>query len=156
MFLLSSDSQWLSSLFLGSFMDLFRAEGLLVNTFDQGNVPDNEDWMCCSVGPWFEEKGAGFNYGCGVGAIKFIQSKKGKPVRWSEFEAFVLEKSGWLSSQLRKEVQLLWNGEGDAAWPIYWAKGLEAIGSDENGVIWKHSDEDDFRIRLLQKGGLLG
>lgn len=156
MFLLSSDSQWLSSLFLGAFMDLFQKEGLEVNTFDQGNVPDNPDWMCCSVGPWFEKKGANFNYGCGVGAIKFIQSKGGKPVRWNEFEQFVLEKSGWLSSQLRREVMQLWNGEADQAWPIYWAKGLQPIGSDENGVIWRFNKDNDFRMDLLVKGGLLG
>lgn len=155
MFLLSSDSQWLSSLFLGSFMDLFRAEGLKVNTFDQGNAPDNEDIICCSVGSFFAEGGAKFSYGCGIGAIKFIQSKKGQPVRWNEFEAWVLKESGWLSNQLRKEVRLLWNGVGDAAWPIYWAKGLEAIGSDEEGVIWRFNEGDDFRLDLLQRGGLL-
>jgi hypothetical protein len=136
-------------------MDYFRQNGLNVNTFDQGNVPDNTDWICCSVGPWFAETGSRFNLGSGVGAIKFIQSKKGKPVHWDEFEAFVLKEAGWLSSQLRKEVQLLWNGEGDAAWPIYWAKGLEAIGSDEHGVIWRFVDGEDFRKYLFEKGGLL-
>jgi len=155
MFALSSDSQWLSSLFLGAFMDLFRKAGLLVNTFDQGNVPDNPDVICCSVGDWFGETGSRFNLGCGVGAIKFIQSKKGQPVTWTEFENYVLKEAGWLSQQLRKEVYMLWNGAGDAAWPIYWAKGLEAIGSDVSGTIWRYNEGDDFRLQMLREGGLL-
>lgn len=155
MFLLSSDSQWLSSLLLGSFMDLFRNEGFFVNTFDQGNVPDNPDFICCSVGDWFSEKGAGFNYGSGVVAIKFIQSHKGKAVHWKDFEKFVLDKGGWLSSQLRMEVKHLWNGEGDAAWPIYWGRGMEAIGQDEDGIVWRFNNNSDFRMEMLNNGGLL-
>jgi DNA repair photolyase len=156
MFLLSSDSQWLSSLFLGAFMDLFRAEGLHVNTFDQGNAPDNEDVICCSVGDWFEEKAQSkFNLGSGIGAIKFIQWQEGAKVTWGEFEDWVFMNSGWLSSQLRKEVRLLWNGDGDGAWPIFWAKGLKAVGQDKDGVVWKFDKNSDFRYDLLERGGLI-
>jgi len=151
MFLLSSDSQWLSSLLLGKFMEYFRSKGLQVSTFDQGNVPDNDDWICCSVGDWFE---GGFNWGSGVIAIKFVQSRKNKPTRWSDFESFVIEKGGWLSSSLRAEVKLLWDGIGNAAWPIYWGKGIIPIGHDQNGMIWKYDFDFDFREYFLNNGGL--
>jgi DNA repair photolyase len=153
MFLASSDSQWLSSYMLGKFIDVFRSRGLAVSTFDQGNVPDNDDWICCSVGDWFAEAGAGFNWGCGVVAIRFIQSRGAASTRWSDFERFVQGKGGWLSTALRREVQLLWNGAGDAAWPIYWAKGLTAAGSDEDGLVWTFAG-DDFRENLLKGGAL--
>lgn len=155
MFMLSSDSQWLSSLLLGKFIEYFRANGLKASTFDQGNVVDNDDWICCSVGDYFGARGAGFNWGSGVIAIRFIKDKAGKPVRWSAFEAFVKSKGGWLSSALRQQVYQLWNGEGDAAWPIYWSRGLEAIGHDADGVVWKFNAGDDYREDLLTKGGLL-
>ena len=154
MFLLSSDSQWLSSFLLGKFIEYIRSKGFECSTFDQGNAPDNDDWICCSVGDYFTDKGAGFNWGSGVVAIRYIQSKNGESVRWSDFESFVLAKGGWLNSQLRKEVQLIWNGEGDVAWPIYWSRGLEAIGQDESGIIWRFNNEFDHRKLLWEKGGM--
>lgn len=155
MFKLSSDSQWLSSYFLGSFIDYFRENGLECSTFDQGNVPDNDDWICCSVGDFFGSKGAGFNYGSGVIAIKFIQSRKGKPVSWGDFEKFVIAKGGWLTTKLRQEVKMLWNSSGDAAWHLSWAKGLKAIGHDQDGIIWCHEEEDDFRKNLFESGVII-
>lgn len=148
MFRLSSDSQWLSSYLLGKFMDRFRAADIHVSTFDQGNVPDNDDWICCSVGDWFGEKGAGFNWGSGVIAIQFIAFRDETPTRWSNFERFVLSKGGWLSDTIRNDVKHLWNGEGDMAWPIYWSRGLSAIGSDEDGIVWNYRENDDFRKEL--------
>lgn len=142
MFLLSSDSQGLSSLLLGKFMEYFRSHGLECSTFDQGNVPANEDWICCSVGDWFE----GFNWGSGVIAVKFIKEAAGRVVRWSDFDRFVISKGGWLSSKLRHEVKMLWNGEGDAAWHLSWAAGLLPSGSDEDGLLWRWDAQDDFRI----------
>lgn len=155
MFRLSSDSQWLSSLLLGKFMDYFKDKGIEASTFDQGNVPDNDDMICCSVGDFFD---TGFNWGSGVIAIRYIQSKKGKPVRWSDFENWVIKKNGgkqaFLSSSLRTEVHKLWNGDGDASWPVFWGKGITPAGSDENGVIWKYDNEKDFREDLWNKGGI--
>lgn len=155
MFMLSSDSQWLSSLLLGSFMDVFRGRGIKVSTFDQGNSPDNDDIICCSVGDLFGETGSRFNLGSGIGAINYIVSQEGRPVSWGDFEAWVLSEAGWLSSQLRKEVKQIWNGESDGAWHLSWSKGLTPIGQDEDGVIWRYDSQDDFRFRLLEKGGLL-
>lgn len=142
MFLLSSDSQGLSSLLLGKFMEYFRGQGLQASTFDQGNVPGNEDWICCSVGDWFE----GFNWGSGVIAVKFIKEAAGKVVRWSDFDRFVVAKGGWLSSKLRHEVHLLWNGEGDAAWHLSWAAGMIPSGYDQDGIMWRWDSQDDFRL----------
>lgn len=155
MFLLSSDSQWMSSYLLGAFIQYFRDAGMECNTFDQGNVPDNNEWICCSVGDWFGEAGAGFNWGSGVTAIRYIQSQAGKPVGWKAFETWVLGKGGWLSSQLRSEVRLLWNGTGDMAWPIFWARGLVPMGHDADGVVWVFRPEEDFRRHLFENGGLL-
>lgn len=153
MFILSSDSQWLSSFLLGKFIEYLRSKGMKASTFDQGNVPDNDDWICCSVSDHFPN--AGYNWGCGVIAIRFIQGHSPSPVRWGDFEKFVLSKGGWLNSSLRREVRLLWNGEGDAAWPIYWAKGLEPYGMDENGVMWKFNPEYDHREYFWEQGGLI-
>lgn len=146
MFLASSDSQGLSSLMLGKFMDYFRRAGLSCSTFDQGNATTNDDWVCCSVGDWFN----GFNWGCGVMAIRYIQSRGGAPVRWRDFNEWVLSKGGWLSAHLQKEVQTLWNAEGDKAWPIDWGQGMEAIGNDEDGLIWRFSPNYDFRLDLFR------
>lgn len=150
MFLLSSDSQWLSSLLLGKFIEYLQGHGLKCSTFDQGNAPDNDDWICCSVGDYFGEKGAGFNWGCGTIADLFIRNSK-YPVAWKEFNSFVESKGGWLSSQLKKEVKMLWNASGDAAWPLYHARGLSAVGSDEDGLIWLYKD-DDFRQDYIETG----
>ena len=145
MFTLSSESQGLSSLLLGKFMQYFRDQGLKCSTFDQGNVATNDDWICCSVGDWFEN----FNWGSGVIALKLIQQNGLKPTRWSDFERLVISKGGWLSTNLRKEVQLLWNGEGDAAWPLYWGSCIEPYGSDQDGLVWRWVEGQDFRHDLL-------
>lgn len=142
MFLLSADSQWLSSLMLGKFMEYFQQNGLKCATFDQGNATINDDWICCTIGDHFPS--AGFNWGSGVIAIRFIQSRS-EPTRWRDFEKFVQSKGGFLSSKLKQEVRLLWNGIGDAAWPIYWGQGIIPIGLDEHGTIWKYEKNNDFR-----------
>lgn len=148
MFLLSSDSQWLSSFMLGKFMDYFREHGLNCSTFDQGNVPDNNDMICCSVGDHFD---TGWNYGCGVIAIWYIMKRDGKPCRWSGFVKNVEATGGFLSSKLKKEVHQLWNGIGDAAWPIFWGRGIEAIGMDEDGTVYKFNKNSDFRENLIKE-----
>jgi len=143
MFLISSDSQWLSSLLLGKFIQYFRDNGMECSTFDQGNAPDNDDMICCSVGDKFEDYG--FNWGSGVTAIKFIQSRGMTPTTWGHFIKWIEEKGGFLSKQLHDDVKLLWNGRGDGAWPIYWSWGLEAIGQNSEGTIWRFNREHDFR-----------
>ena len=145
MFTLSADSQGVSSLLLGKFMEYFRANGISCSTFDQGNVTTNDDWICCSVGDWFPN----FNWGSGVIAVKFIQSMGGKPVRWSQFNQLVESRGGWLSANLKKEVRLIWNGEGDMAWPLYWSQGMEACGMDVDGTIWRWNAHQDFRQDLI-------
>jgi DNA repair photolyase len=154
MFLLSSDSQGLSSFLLGKFMEYFQDNGINCSTFDQGNVPDNDDWICCSVGDHFEKYG--FNWGSGVIAIKLIQHRstgaRKLPTRWSDFVSFVESKGGFLSDSLRLQVHQLWNGEGDAAWPIFWGHGIYPVGNDQDGLIYEHrGDEgDDFREQIIE------
>jgi DNA repair photolyase len=88
-FLLTTDSQPIGSILLSKFMDLFRDKGFKCSTFDLGNVPSNDDGVCCcEVGGWFEGV-TGFNYGSAVSAIRFIQSKKGKSVGWKDYESWV-------------------------------------------------------------------
>jgi DNA repair photolyase len=147
-FLLSADSQWMSSFMLGQFIQYFRDAGLECSTFDQGNVPSNNDWICCSVGDWFQR---GFNWGTGVVAIRYIQSRRPGVTRWRDFETFVLSKGGFLSTRLRHEVRLLWNGRGDSAWPIFWAQGLRPVGNDEDGTIWTWEPEVDVREQLMKE-----
>jgi DNA repair photolyase len=147
MFLLSADSQWLSSLLLGKFIEYFRENGLGCSTFDQGNAPANDDWICCSVGDFFD---TGWNWGSGVIAIKYIQKRGTRPTRWSDFVRFVNSQGGFLSSKLRAEVHALWNGIGDCAWPIFWGRGIVPAGSDENGAVWRFEADWDFRENLLE------
>ena len=147
MFLLSSDSQWLSSYMLGKFIDYFREQGLNCSTFDQGNVPSNDDWICCNVGDWFP---TGWNYGCGVVAIRFIRRNGMQRTGWKDFVKFVEGQGGFLSNKLRQEVHLLWNGIGDAAWPLYHAQGIEPAGENGDGAVWRFKEKSDFRERLLE------
>ena len=143
MFLLGCDSQAIGSLLLGSFMDMFRKD-FQCSTFDMGNVPDNNDDICCEVGDLFE----GFNWGCTVMAARFIQRAK-RPVGWSEFEEWVNTKGGFLSETLRLTVWGQWNNEGTmAAYGQSWAKGMVPVGRDENGMIWS-MDGSDYRKELL-------
>lgn len=150
MFLLSSDSQIISSFMLGKFMEYFIANGFYVNTFDSGNVNLNSDWICCSVGDLFEKTGSKFNYGSGTIAIKYIQSKKGVEVGWGEFDNFVKSYGCWLSDSIRSQVKEIWNATGDKAWPIYWAQGLEAVGQDNEGLIWKYNENYDKRKKIIE------
>jgi len=147
MFLLTSDSQWLGSILLGKLMEYFRENEIQNSTFDFGNVPDNDNFICCEVGDWF---GGGFNYGCGVSAIRFIVSQKGKPCTWGAFNKWVVKKGGWLSDSIKDEVKRMWNGNGNVAWYISWAKGIEPAGSDTEGMIWKFNKKDDFRLKKLE------
>ena len=147
MFLASSDSQWLSSFMLGLVMDWWRGQGFSCSTFDYGNVAENDDHICCSVGDWFGDYG--FNWGSGVGAIRFIRSRGGAPVTWSEFEAWVEEKGGFLSPALRREVQEHWNCEGNKAFSLEWADGIEPCGFGPDGRIWRATDRS-WRKRLME------
>jgi len=154
MFLLGCDSQPIGSLLLGEFIKLFRARGFSCSTFDMGNVPDNDDGICCEVGEWFGEAGAGFNWGCSVGAVQFIKLAYGKAVGWADFEKWVNEHSGgFLSAALRRSVWDLWNFEGNEAYSPGWARNLESAGYDRFGVRWKAVEGQDFRWELLN--GLL-
>lgn len=148
MFLLSADSQWMSSFMLGKFIEYFRESGFQCSTFDQGCSPDNDDWICCSVGDHF--KNAGFNWGSGVIAIKFIQSRGDTPTRWNDFYDFVISEGGFLSDSLVEEVKMLWNGVGDAAWPIFWGRGITPMGHDEDGVVYVFKNDYDFRQDLIE------
>jgi len=146
LFLLGADSQPLGSLLLGKFMDLFRAHGIKCSTFDMGNVPDNDQDICCEVGDWFE---GGWNNGCEVMASRFIRSREGKPTCWKDFQQFVDEQGGFLSNSLREQVHVLWNGEGSqVAYSHLWSRGIRPVGWDEDGMIWAY-DGTDFRQELL-------
>jgi len=157
MFLLTSDSQWLGSLLLSLFMDEFRSKGIQCSTFDFGNVPMNSDPICCEVGDW---EGAGFNWGSGVGAIRFIRDNPLKPVTWGDFEKYVVGRGGFLSSSIRNEVKQIWNLDGNAAWFLDWVPGIEPAGLDMDGRIWRYNRGDgatDFRFERLKSilGGSL-
>ncbi len=146
-FTLGCDSQALGSLLLGEFMELFRVQGFSCSTFDMGNVPDNDDHVCCEVGNHF--MAAGFNCGCSVYAARYIASTPG-PVAWNEFKQWVEDKGGFLSPALETEVHHLWNCEGNDAYSPSWAAGMEAVGWDEDGIIWHNKRKVDHRTELLE------
>lgn len=149
MFLLTSDSQWFGSYLLGKFIREFQEMGFKCSTFDFGNVPNNDDNICCCVGDLFSEYG--FNWGSGVTAIRYIKSQGGDPVRWSEFESFVIKKGGFLSESLKLELKKMWNLAGNVAWFLDWSPGLYPVGQDEDGLVWAFREEEDYREKLIQE-----
>jgi DNA repair photolyase len=146
-FLAGADSQPLGSLLLGKFMEMFQEYGFSCSTFDMGNTVMNNDAICCEVGDWFK---GGFNYGSTVMASRFLQTRKGLPTTWKQYEDWVDANGGFLTPDLRFEVKQLWNLEGNMAYSHKWAPGLTACGLDENGIIWRFDeDKSDYRIELL-------
>ena len=149
MYEIMSKSQWLGSLLLGKFMEYFRSFGLKCSTFDAGNVPMNDDDICCSVSDWFgKEK---FCYGNTTSAIRFIVNRPNQKTTWNDFEEYVLSNNGFLSLSFKDEVKHLWNLQGDTSFSIDWATGLEPIGNNENGLIWTYHPGYDSRERMLGK-----
>jgi DNA repair photolyase len=149
-FLIMSDAQWLGSLMLSKFVEYLRGFGLTCSTFDFGNVPTNDQDICCEVGDWFSETG-GFSYGNNLIAIRFVKSRKGKYTTWDQFDSYVEEKGGWLSDALRFQVYQSWNQIGNGAYFLYWAPGIEKYGMDKDGNrVWIYNDDGDFREEWLK------
>ena len=147
LFLAGCDSQLLGSSLLESYMGEFRKEGISCSTFDLGNVPGNDQDICCEVTDCFK---GNWNYGSIVMAVRFITERKGEPVSWSQFRDWVNEKGGFLSEVLEQEVHELWNMEGNTAYSIHWAQGLIPVGWDDHGVVWSYIPKVDKRERLLK------
>jgi len=148
LFTAGCDSQPLGSLLLGKFMELFRERGFSCSSFDMGNVPSNNQDVCCEVSDWFK---GGFNYGCTVMAARYISQKEGKPVSWSRFVSWVDKQGGFLTEDLKQEVHRLWNLEGNVAYSHRWAAGLVPYGRDEDGLIWRKDDVNDYRETLINE-----
>ena len=134
MFLVGCDSQPFGSLLLGAFMKMFRDYGFSCSTFDMGNVPDNDQDICCEVGDWFK---GGWNYGCTVMAARFIIERGELSTTWNDFNSYVEAKGGFLTEDIKKEVHMLWNLEGNVAYSHKWSAGLIRMGRDNDGFIWK-------------------
>lgn len=164
-FLLGADSQWLSSLLLGKFMDEFRAAGISCSTFDFGNVPTNDDDVCCSVGDWFapydpKREGAGaepawpFSGGNILTAARYIQThSEAGPVRWDQFKN---QFGPFLTNAIEREVHRAWNLDlKQSPYTLEWAPGVEVAGQDTEGNLMWHFVEEapDFREEMLK--GLL-
>jgi len=151
MFLLTSDSQPLGSLLLGKYMDLFREKGFSCSTFDLGNVPDNDDYCCCEVGGFFNDRtGMGLNTGSIVSAIRYIKEQEGRAVGWNEYRNWVQAQGGFLSDSLELDVHKLWNLTGHTMFSIDWAAGIKSVGWDEGGHIWKYDPVHDRRKEILE------
>ena len=151
-FLAGCDSQPLGSLLLGKFMDIFRAYGFSCSTFDMGNVPSNDQAICCEVGDYFEARGGRFNWGSTVMAARFIKERPLQPVSWSMFRDEVYRQGGFLTADLERSVHELWNLGGNVAYSHRWAEGLTPAGRDEHGIIWIYDTRGgDFRMKLLEE-----
>jgi len=148
MFTLMSDCQWLGSLVLGKFMEYLRSEGFSCSTFDFGNVPDNNDPVCCEVGKWFGTDH--FCYGNIVSAIRFISSRDEEYTTWGDYENHVTNNGGFLTSQLQNEVKGLWNCIGNSAYFVDWGNGIIPYGMDKDGVVWA-VEKRDFREDLFNQ-----
>jgi DNA repair photolyase len=149
MYEMMSKAQFLGSLLLGKYMDYFRQCGIECSTFDAGNVPTNDDDICCSVSDLFGR--AKFCSGNTTSAIRFIVSRKGAKTAWSDFEKWVNEGNGFLSNSFRDEVKHLWNLMGDTSFSIDWAAGLRPVGQDRDGLVWVYDPKYDFREEMLRR-----
>jgi len=148
MYYMMSQCQWLGSLLLGKYMDYFRAAGIECSTFDAGNVPCNDDDICCSVSDLF---GRGkFCNGNTTAAIRFIVGRGECKTTWSDFENYVQENNGFLSVAFKDEVRHLWNISGEA-FSIDHAAGLVCVGNDCDGLIWSYYKDNDFREEMLKR-----
>lgn len=147
LFLLGCDSQGLGSLLLGKFMEMFQERGFQCSTFDMGNMPINNQTVCCEVGDWFE---GGFNYGCTVVAARYIRERGLAPTSWHDFETYVNAHGGFLTEALKADVKRLWNIEGNNAYSPNWSAGIEPCGRDEHGIIWNFKPNSDFRQDILE------
>lgn len=143
MFWIMSDCQWLGSLVMGKFMDYFRSEGFQCSTFDFGNVPFNDDDLCCSVDDIFGD--FGYNRGNILSAARFIIHRGKEFSAWGDFELWVEEGGGFLSDSLRKEVMTLWNLENRNAYQLDWIPGLFCDGVKDMSLVWHYEEGKDFR-----------
>lgn len=149
MFVLTSDCQPVGSILLARFMNMFRAAGFSCSTFDLGNVPKNDNWVCCEVDGHF--KGAGYNAGSIVFAARYIQSCA-SPVSWSNYRQWAENNGGFLSDALRLQVHQLWNLSGtNTAYSLQWVAGLRPVGRDVDGLIWDYDPMYDFREELAKE-----
>lgn len=151
LFLLMSDSQWLGSLLIGKFIEYLRAAGFQCSTFDFGNVPSNDQDVCCEVGDHFLKTDGGYSRGNTLMAIRFIKSKSPNPVSWNRYNQWVESYGGWLSGNIKKSVFDIWNGRGNGAFHLDWAVGIEPYGCDSQGrLMWRYCSGEDFREKLLE------
>jgi hypothetical protein len=159
MFLLMSDAQWLGSLLLGTFIKHLEDLKLFLtgnafhcSTFDFGNVPHNNQDICCEVGDLFIKRGAGFSYGNNLMAIRYIKESSGKPTTWDQYNSYVEEKGGWLSESIKRDVFMSWNmAGGNPSYYPDWAQGTEPHGLDGKGCrIWRYNRHYDFRLDMLK------
>ncbi len=147
MFTAESDSQPMGSLLLGKYMEEFRKRGFSCSTFDLGNIPSNDQDICCEISDWFSK--SGWNYGSIVMAARYVSQRPGTPIGWNEFAAWVNEHGGFLTPALEMEVHELWNMEGNTAYALQWVQGFVPVGWDEGGVVWTYLPNIDERERLL-------
>lgn len=149
MYTLMSKAQWMGSLLLGKYMDYFKSAGFECSTFDAGNVPFNDDDICCSVSDLF---GASkFCLGNTTSAIRFIASRGEQKTSWSDFEKHVVAGNGFLSPTFKSEVKQLWNITGDTSFSLDHAAGLMPVGQDQDGLVWIFKKDYDFREEMLKK-----
>jgi len=150
MFLLTSDSQPLGSYALTKFLNCCREAGFSVSTFDGGNVPENNQMVCCEVEDIFTN--TNFNRGSLVAAIRFIQDRGMTPTSWRHFYNYVMEGGGFLGDALHIEVKDLWNNIGGTGFQLKWTPRLQVCGWDRYGNVWRYNSQTtDFRETIWQQ-----
>ena len=149
MYEIMSRAQWLGSLLLSKYMDYFRKAGLQCSTFDAGNVPFNDDPVCCSVSDLFGLDR--FCLGNTTSAIRFIVGRGKQKTSWGDFASRVEGKNGFLSSVFKNEVKQLWNICGDTSFSLDHAAGLLPVGQDQDGLVWAFDKDHDFREEMLRR-----
>jgi hypothetical protein len=130
-------------------MDYFRKAGLQCSTFDAGNVPFNDDPVCCSVSDLFGLDR--FCLGNTTSAIRFIVGRGKQKTSWGDFASRVEGKNGFLSSVFKNEVKQLWNICGDTSFSLDHAAGLLPVGQDQDGLVWAFDKDHDFREEMLRR-----
>lgn len=147
----SSNYQRISSYLLTLFMRYFRKHGINISSYDFGQAMENShEYICCGItdkAPWDK-----FNFGNVNTALRFIQRAE-RPVSWSDFDSFVQRKGGFLSENIRSDVRNMWNAglyhNKDRNLAIDFGAHILAVGADDDGIIWKYSQDTDLRKGII-------
>lgn len=138
MFRATSEYQLVGSLWLEKLMFALQDKGVGSSTFNFHSIPFNTDDICCGVGTHF--KSAGYNSFNLLSIAREIVKSKGS-VSWGDI---LKRKKDALNSEIFWDIYGIWNKLKASPWAMDWCGGVEAVGTDEYGIVYDY-DEDRLK-----------